>query len=88
MPIRVVPQPQVEYVDTPGVLWGDPRQAKWKATAKPEGLAVGLIQSVASPTTKNDVYKQVRGRFRRAAYGWGKPTERVGDVESFSGWPR
>jgi site-specific DNA recombinase len=49
LPIRVV-SPSPQYVDTPGVLYGDPRPAKWIAAARPEGLTVGLIQSVASPT--------------------------------------
>jgi hypothetical protein len=43
-------------VDTPGMLWGDPRQGKWIAAAKPEGLAVGLVQSVASPTGFEPVF--------------------------------
>jgi len=32
------------------MLCGDPREHRWKAAVKPEGLTVGLIQSVASPT--------------------------------------
>jgi hypothetical protein len=37
----------------PGVMWGDPRPGKWIAAAKPEGLTVGLIQSVAFPSASS-----------------------------------
>jgi hypothetical protein len=67
LPIRIVPDPKLDLVDTPGVLYGDPRQGKWIAAAKPEGLTVGLIQSVASPRGTSNVFRPVRGRFKRAA---------------------
>jgi hypothetical protein len=38
VPIRIVPNLDVESRDSPGVLYGDPRQAKWVAGAKGPGL--------------------------------------------------
>jgi hypothetical protein len=65
LPIRVVNTPTPEYVDTPGVLWGDPREyaPKWIAAVRPEGLTVGLIQSVASPTPAS--WNQIAGLLKQ-----------------------
>jgi hypothetical protein len=61
LPINIVPNPNVEYRDTPGVLYGDPRQAKWVAAAKGSGLTVGLIQKLASPTGPGHSYLVLEG---------------------------
>jgi len=47
-------------IDAPGVLWGDPRDYKWTAAAKPDGLLVGLIHNVASPTGTRVTYRVER----------------------------
>jgi hypothetical protein len=53
-------RPEPKMIDAPGVLWGDPRDYKWTAAAKPDGLLVGLIHNVASPTGTRVTYRVER----------------------------
>jgi hypothetical protein len=54
-------------IDLPIQVHNEP-MPKWLAAARPEGLGVGLIQSVASPSGNSNLYfGQVRVRLRPAA---------------------
>jgi hypothetical protein len=65
LPIRIELDPAIVLKDTPGVLWGDPRNGRWITTARPDGLLVGMDQSkLASPTVTARV---VSVRLPRAA---------------------